>query len=98
MQARRIVKIIGHTSTTTSSSTELITLAAYGQSYPNEYPRIVDFSIINRGSSQMNVQINSGDVITIEAGEGLAYGEDVEIVSCVIKTNGAIYQWNGVLL
>jgi hypothetical protein len=97
MQARRIVKIIGKTITTTGE-TDLITVEEYGYSYPNEYLRVVEFSIINRGASQMNVQINSGDVITIEAGEGLSYGEDVEIISCKVLTNGAILSWNGVLL
>jgi hypothetical protein len=97
MQARRIVKIIGKTMTAVGE-TDLITVEEYGYSYPNEYLRVVEFSIINRGASQMNVQINSGDVITIEAGEGLAYGEDVEIISCKVLTNGAILSWNGVLL
>lgn len=98
MQARRIVKIIGKTMTTISSSTELITVEEYGFSYPNEYLRVVEFSIINRGASAMNVQINDGDIISIAAGEGLAYGQDVEIISCKVLTNGAILSWNGVLL
>ena len=91
-------KIIGDTSTTTQLETELLDGNIYAKSYPHNYPRVVGFSIINRGSTQMDIQLNNGDVMTIEAGEGRAYSENVEIFSAKILTNGSIYQWEGILI
>ena len=91
-------KIVGGTAVSITNSTQLIDTLLYGNNANDNHPKVVGFSIINRGSTQMDIQINNGDIMTIEAGEGRTYSENVEIFSCVIKTNGAVYQWDGILL
>ena len=88
---------VGSKIITTKNVTELIDKEKYQNTFPNSYPTIVSFQLLAL-SDKIDVQINNGEIQTINKDWQIRFNDNVKINSCKILTNGVTVIWSGILL
>lgn len=88
---------VGTRLTTTRNVTELIDKVRYQNTFPNSYPCVISFQLLALSDS-VEVQINEGEVQTINKNWQITFNDNVKITSCKILTKGAEIIWSGILL
>ncbi|WP_124042257.1 hypothetical protein [Clostridium perfringens] len=84
-------KLYGDTITTTEKQQEILTPEAIGRS-GDILVNVVGFQIINEGKTNIEIQINGGNIVPIMSNTGIDMGSD-SVTSCIVHTKGAKVTW-----
>ncbi|MBS4894054.1 MAG: hypothetical protein KHZ90_09825 [Veillonella parvula] len=87
-------KLYGGTLTTSQEQQEIITPENVGldPSLPNLIKSVKCFQIINDGDNTIEIQINSGNKVSLIQGSGVDMGNEW-VNSCIVYTQGGKVTW-----
>lgn len=84
-------KLYGDTITTTENQQEILKPEVIGRS-GDILVNVVGFQIINEGKTNIEIQINGGNIVPVMADTGIDMGSH-SVTSCIVHTKGAKVTW-----
>ena len=84
-------KLYGDTITTDKDQQEILTPEAIGR-HGDILVNVIGFQIINEGKTDIKIQINGGNIVTVMTDTGIDMGSH-SVHSCIVHTKGAKVTW-----